>query len=248
MAEHSEISWTQSSWNPWIGCEKVSPGCDHCYAETLETRYGRDFSKVRRSTTFTDPLKWKEPRMIFTCSMSDFFHNDADQWRKEAWDIIKATPHTYQILTKRIPRMVRWAQEYGWPDNAWAGVSVESSTYLYRLDELAKVPAKVRFVSAEPLLSPLDLTHYLSKDVYVTNPADQVLDWVIVGGESGPDRRPFNPDWARSLRDQCQQAGVAFFYKQGSAFKSGQDRMLDGRTWDEMPSQQHATSGTGGAR
>ena len=240
MAEHSEIGWTNATWNPWIGCEKVSPGCDHCYAEALETRYGRDFSKVRRSTTFNDPLKWKEPRMIFTCSMSDFFHNDADQWRKDAWDIIKATPqHTYQILTKRPPRMVRWAQEHGWPDNAWAGVSVESSTYLYRLNDLIKVPAKVRFLSAEPLLEAIDIKPFFYGCSGCGNQPctckGHAVHWVIAGGESGANRRPFSADWARSLRDQCQAAGVAFFYKQGSDFKSGQDRILDGRTWNEMP-------------
>ena len=245
MAEHSEIGWTNATWNPWIGCEKVSPGCDHCYAEALETRYGRDFSKVRRSTTFNDPLKWKEPRMIFTCSMSDFFHNDADQWRKEAWDIIKATPqHTYQILTKRTTRMVQWAKKYGWLDNVWAGTSVESKQYLYRLDELGKVPAKVRFVSAEPLLELIDLEPYVNEYHHGTGECNFFgkchscypdVNWVIVGGESGADRRPFNADWAKDIRDVCKDAHVPFFYKQGSAFKSGQDRMLDGRTWNEMP-------------
>lgn len=232
MAEHSEIGWTNSTWNCWIGCEKVSPGCDHCYAETLETRYGRDFSKVRRAApaTFNAPLKWKEPRMIFACSMSDFFHNDADQWREEAMAIITATPqHTYQILTKRPSRAVHWAEKHGWPSNAWIGTSIENRQFEYRAMQLLAFPAKVRFVSAEPLLEAIDLTPYLGN----TN----CINWVIVGGESGADRRPFNADWARSLRDQCVANGVAFFYKQGSAFAPGQDRVLDGRTWNEIPEE-----------
>lgn len=228
MAEHSEIAWTNGTWNPWVGCEKVSPGCDNCYAETLETRYGRDFSKVRRSSTFNNPLHWKEPRLIFTCSMSDFFHNDADQWRKEAMEIIKATPqHTYQILTKRPTRAVRWAAANGWPQNAWIGTSVENRQFEHRAFSLLAFPAKVRFISAEPLLEAIDLRDYLGEG--------NCINWVIAGGESGKNRRPLNLDWIRSLRDQCVDAGVPFFYKQGSAFAPGQDRVLDGRTWDEIP-------------
>lgn len=229
MSKLSGIEWTEATWNPWRGCKKVSPGCDHCYMFRDQERFGNDPTVVVRSKTFKDPLKWKDPALIFTCSWSDWFHEAADEWRPEAWDIIRQTPHhTYQILTKRsgrISRHVPW-RDYGNPwSNVWLGVSVESQDEIYRVRQLATVPAAVRFISAEPLLGPLEL------DL-------GGIHWVIAGGESGPDCRPMDPKWVRSLRDQCQAAGVPFFFKQWGGWpdkRGGEAAVLDGRRWLEMP-------------
>lgn len=230
MGEASTIGWTDATWNPWYGCSKVSPGCDSCYAERQMNQYGKDFDTVQRAAkgTFYAPLKWKEPRMIFTCSWSDFFHRDAEPWLDEAMNIIRQTPqHTYQILTKRPGRMKHWADRNDWPQNAWAGVSIESEKYLPRLLLLERVSAAVRFVSAEPLLGPLRglWLWMIHRDIH----------WVIAGGESGSVYRALDLDWVRNIRDQCQKANVPFFYKQGSGPRPGRNRELDGRTWDEMP-------------
>ena len=237
MAKTSNIQWTDGTQNFWIGCEKVSEGCLNCYAETLDKRYKRDFNVVRRTSdaTFYAPLKWKEPQLVFTCSLSDFFHNDADKWREEAWDIMRRTPHlTYQVLTKRAPRMLDWSKTHGWLDNVWAGVTVETQEWVHRLDVLAKVPAKVRFVSCEPLLGPLSIAKYLqcsmcgNKAHFGSQNCPQCqrtwteqeqrrgykLDWVIVGGESGYNPRKFDLAWAASIVDQCKDAGVPVFVKQ----------------------------------
>src|SRR6266568_714170 len=219
MGERSAIEWTDATWNPWHGCTKVSPGCKHCYMYREKKQYGQNPALVVRSkTTFTGPLKWREPKRIFTCSWSDWFHETADAWRPEAWDVIRHTPqHTYLILTKRAERIRHclpplWGK--GWP-NVWLGVSVETQEYCWRIEELAQIPAAMRFVSAEPLLGPLDLSGWLAT----------AIDWVIVGGESGPKARPMDLHWARLLRDQCLQVepGVAFFLKQlgGIADKRG---------------------------
>jgi len=229
MADMSGIEWTEATWNPWMGCTKVSPGCDLCYMFREQARYGNDPAVVRRSkTTFSAPLKWKEPRVIFTCSWSDWFHADADAWRPAAWEIIRQTPHhTYQILTKRPGRIARhlppdWGD--GWT-NVWLGVSVESQATAFRIRQLAEIPARVRFVSAEPLLSgwSADLTG---------------IHWLIVGGESGPGCRPMDLEWARDLRDDCKDAGVAFFLKQLGGWPDklgGNSAVLDGRRHTEMP-------------
>ncbi len=239
MGYRTRIEWADSSWNPWLGCTKVSPGCRNCYAERIEERYGRDFSVVRRVAprTFAGPLRWKEPRMIFTCSMSDFFHEDADPWRPEAWEIIRKTPwHTYQILTKRPERIdVCLPQDWdqGWP-HVWLGTSVESQTYDYRIAQLAEVPAKVRFLSCEPLLGPLNLDFDPGYFWFSS------IGWVIVGGESDPTApRPMEPSWVRSIRDFCQAWETPFFFKQWGG-RSKVDgvwggRVLDGRIWDGMP-------------
>jgi protein gp37 len=222
VSDRTRIAWTDATWNPWYGCTKVSPGCDNCYMFREMRQYGRDPEAVTRSKTkFSDPLKWKEPRRVFTCSWSDWFHKGADAWRAEAWAIIKSTPqHTYQILTKRPGRIARhlpadWGEGY---PNVWLGVSVENQEHVFRVGQLSSVPAKVRFISAEPLLGPLDLDHYLER---------RLVDWVIVGGESGPDRvrRDMPLEWANEIRLACQRAGVAFFFKQRSALKS---EVLDG--------------------
>lgn len=214
MGETTSIEWTNATWNPWMGCSKVSPGCDSCYMFAGMLRYGRDPETVQRTkdTTFYAPLRWKEPKRIFTCSWSDFFHKQADSWREQAWDVILQTPqHTYQILTKRPGLMVAWAKTHPWPRHVWAGTSVESQRYAPRLDVLARVPAEVRFVSVEPMLGPVDLRPWLW---WGMGSRAGTLDWTIAGGESGPGARPAHPDWFRSVRDQCQVAGVPFFFKQ----------------------------------
>ncbi len=232
MGGNTSIEWTDKTWNPVTGCTKVSPGCDHCYAERMTNRFKRqDFSDIIfHPDRIHEPWGWKKPSRIFVCSMSDLFHPKVPfLFILRLFVIMAGAPqHTFQILTKRPGRMAHFANvllpKYSqgtitWPDNVWAGTSVESAKYLPRLDVLAKVPAKVRFVSAEPLLGPLP-----TLDRYLINPHSTdwvdgqghgaVLQWVIVGGESGPGARPMRPDWASSIRDQCQEAGVPFFFKQ----------------------------------
>lgn len=227
MSAGTTISWTNSTWNPWSGCTEVSEGCDNCYMMALKKRWGKDGHVViRQDRQFKEPLRWKEPRMVFTCSMSDWFHKDADPWRDEAWDIIRRTPqHTYQILTKRpgrIPRHLPSDWGDGYP-NVWLGTSVESQEYVNRIGVLVSVPGKVRFISAEPLLGPLDIEPWL---YYLPS-----LDWVIAGGESGPGRRPMEIEWMRSLYEQCRENGVAFFAKQDSAFLSEQKGRIPDDLW-----------------
>ena len=231
MASESSIEWTEATWNPWHGCIKVSPGCKNCYMYRDKKRYGQNPKAILRSkTTFFDPLKWIESKIIFTCSWSDFFLEEADDWRHEAWEIIRSTPHhTYQILTKRPERIVKLLPEDwrdGWP-HVWLGVSIEKQDYVNRKDLLLSVPAKTRFISAEPLLGPIDLG------------ALKGIHWVITGGESGPNARKLDLDWVRSIRDQCDSQRISFFHKQnGGKSKVGGawgGRILDGKTWDEMP-------------
>lgn len=228
MAEETGISWTNSTWNPWLGCTKVSTGCDNCYMYREQRQYGNDPEVVRRSKTkFSEPLKWKDGRLVFTCSWSDWFHVDADPWRDEAWDVIRRTPqHTYQILTKRPGRILRHL-----PDdcgdgyaNVWLGTSVESNEFLSRARVLRDVPAALRFISAEPLLGPLP---------------DLDLDgigWVITGGESGAGHRPIDEEWVRAIRDECVAEGVPFHHKQwGGMRPKSMGKLLDGREWCEIP-------------
>lgn len=235
MSETTAISWTDATWNPWYGCTKVSPGCAHCYMFREQRQYGRDPEVVTRSKTkFNDPLRWEEPRLIFTCSWSDFFHEAADEWRDEAWEIIRQTPqHTYQVLTKRPERILSHLPK-GWPfPNVWMGVSAENQRWHdARWGILREIPAAVRFLSCEPLLAPIDFQSewWERLDEFVWP------DWVIVGGESGPKRRPMDLGWARSIRDQCVTAGIPFHFKQvGGLRPAAGGRELDGRTWDEMP-------------
>jgi protein gp37 len=226
MGAISAIEWTEATWNPWHGCAKVSPGCAHCYMYRDKKRYGQDPSVVLRSkSTFNEPTKWVEPRLIFTCSWSDFFIEEADAWREEAWEIIRLTPqHTYQILTKR-PLRIASHLPTRWPlPNVWLGVSVENPRFFWRIESLRSVPAKVRFLSLEPLLAPMPSLPL------------EGISWVIVGGESGPDCRPMKAEWVREIRDQCAQAHVPFFFKQwGGARKDLKGRVLDGRVWSAMP-------------
>jgi protein gp37 len=218
MGKKTAISWTNSSHNFWIGCHKVSPGCKLCYAERQMKQYGRDFKTVTRTVGFAKPLKWKEPRMIFVNSWSDFFIEEADRWREDAWDIIRKTPHhTYQVLTKRPERIpdslpADWGE--GWP-HVWLGVSIETQAYMHRAKELIEVPAAVRFVSAEPLLGPLVFDSLVND-----------LDWLIIGGESGLHHRPMKMEWARALRDEWKAVDKPVFFKQQGGQRPGYNAYL----------------------
>lgn len=240
MAGRTSIEWTEATWNPVTGCTKVSPGCAHCYAETFAERfrgvsghpYEHGFDLQLRRERLEQPLEWTHPRMIFVNSMSDLFHEDiSNDYVREAFEVMrKANWHTFQILTKRSERMTQLGRGLSWPDNVWMGVSVENQRWTCRVDDLRKVRAKVRFLSCEPLLGPLSLD--------LTS-----IDWVIVGGESGPGARPMKPEWVRDIREQCQDAGVAFFFKQWGAHnelgkrvgKGKAGRLLDGQAWEGMP-------------
>lgn len=259
MSSSTAIEWTDATWNPWMGCDQVSPGCAHCYMFREQRMYGNDPALVRRSKTkFTDPLKWREPRRVFTCSWSDFFHPAADMWRPEAWDIIRQTPHlTYQILTKRPAGVLdRLPPDWGdgWP-HVWLGVSVENQRWANeRIPLLVQIPAAVRFLSCEPLLGRIDFWEAGSRggedgDPFAfsalsgtdgVDPPIPGIDWVIAGGESGPRHRPMNIAWARSLRHQCVTAGVPFFLKQLGGWpdkRGGDAALLDGKRWAQMPTR-----------
>ena len=235
MGDNSSIEWTQATWNPVTGCTKVSPGCKHCYADRMATRlkamgnprYTHGFRLTLHEDLLDLPLRWRRPRTIFVNSMSDLFHEDVPlEFIQSVFATMQAAHwHVFQVLTKRSARLAELQSQLPWPANVWMGVSVEHQDYVWRIDHLRTVPAAVRFLSCEPLLGPLDL------DL-------RGIDWAIVGGESGPGARPMDLDWARSIRDQCQAAGVAFFLKQlgGTIHKRGHGRaLLDGRQWREMP-------------
>ncbi len=244
MGKESSIEWTDATWNPWMGCTKVSEGCKNCYMFRDQKRYGHDPTVLRRSrTTFQAPLRWREPRMIFVCSWSDFFHEDVPlDWRRDAWDIMYHAGvypgHTFLLLTKRPENILDmlpagWAEGMykRWP-HIWLGVTAENQEMAdLRIPQLLKIPAAKRFVSAEPLLSPLDLAGALYQ-------AARPLDWVIAGGESGPDYRVMAEAWASDLRDQCVAVGVPFFFKQWSGVRPKKDprgMLLDGKEWKEVP-------------
>jgi protein gp37 len=224
MGETTGIAWTKSTWNPWQGCLKISPGCKLCYMYRDKERYGQDPRTVVRSKppTFNKPLSWKEPGLVFTCSWSDWFIEQADAWRDEAWDIVRRTPHlTYQILTKRPENIAArlpkdWGRGY---PNVWLGVSVEEQRYAdERIPLLLETRAAIRFLSVEPQLGPVDLDlRQLALGCGPRPIKTTGIDWVIQGGESGPKARPFDLAWARDLRDQCKAAGVAYFFKQAGA-------------------------------
>ena len=220
MGEKSKIQWTEATWNPWHGCKKVSPGCKYCYMFRDKERYGQDPTNVMRSKgKFNEPKKWPEPKLIFTCSWSDWFIEDADGWRDEAWAIIKATPqHTYQILTKRPERIkdhlpADWGEGY---PNVWLGVSIESDDQRHRMAELADIPAVVRFISAEPLIGYLDLAN----DGVVNSVIfERDIHWLIIGGESGNETgkyryRPCEMEWIQELVEGAKQYAVPVFVKQ----------------------------------
>jgi protein gp37 len=234
MADRSAIEWTEATWNPVTGCSKVSPGCAHCYAETFAERwrgvaghpYEQGFDLRLWPQRLDQPLRWKRPRTIFVNSMSDLFHEDIpDDYIAEIFRVMgEAHWHVFQILTKRHERLAELAPLLTWHPNVWMGVTIENRRFVHRADYLREVPAAVRFISAEPLLGPLEGVNLSG------------VDWLIAGGESGHKHRPVCTDWLRELRDRCLAEKVAFFFKQwgGVRSKSG-GRLLDGRTWDQMP-------------
>lgn len=224
MTKNSKIDWTDHTWNPWQGCRKVSPGCANCYMYRDKKRYGQDPGTVIRSkqATFNAPLKWKDPAKVFVCSWSDFFIEDADLWRDDAWNIIRRTPHlTYQILTKR-PENIAARLPHDWPlNNVWLGVTAENQEMAdKRIPILLKTKAIIHFVSVEPMIGPVMLLpEWLlclseGQHMNIVECGHGLINWVICGGESGPNARKMNPSWAADLKRQCSDAGWAFFMKQ----------------------------------
>ncbi|MBN9328393.1 MAG: hypothetical protein BGO38_09965 [Cellulomonas sp. 73-145] len=243
MADRSRIEWTEATWNPVTGCDRVSSGCDNCYALTLARRLkamgadkyqhdgdprtsGPGFAVTVHPASLDQPRRWQAPRTVFVNSMSDLFHAKVPlEFIQQVFQVMVETPrHTYQVLTKRPLRAARLAKHLPWPPNVWLGASVENMDVAHRVDHLRRVPSAVRFLSCEPLLGPLgglDLTG---------------IDWVIAGGESGPNYRPMDTRWARGIRDACIAAEVSFFFKQwGGRTPKSLGRELDGEFWDQMP-------------
>ena len=237
MGTLSSIEWTDMTWNPVTGCTKLSAGCKHCYAERVAERFwgDRKFTSVQTHPDRLDqPRKWRKPRTIFVNSMSDLFHEKVPSiFIKEAFKVMVECPqHQFQILTKRSDRLLDIAHELPWPLNVWMGVSVEDDRVLHRIDQLRDVPSAVRFLSLEPLIGPLE-------DLDLDG-----IDWVIVGGESGPGARPVNPNWVTSIHRQCVEQDVPFFFKQWGGVRKGDfGRSLNGRTYDEMPAPRERLTG-----
>ena len=237
MGDTTKIEWTDRTWNPWFGCTPISAGCKYCYALWQMTKYNiPEPHRVRRAsiTTFNKPLAWAkrpESTFVFTCSWGDFFHEDGDKWRAEAWSIIKQTPTLcYLILTKR-PQNIATRLPPDWDNgysNVWLGVTAENQQEAdKRLPFLLAIPAVKRFVSCEPLLGPINLKLKTNK-----------LDWIIAGGETGKGARPMALSWATSLRDQCLEYNIPFFLKQLGGYprrRDGEEATLDGHTWKEQP-------------
>lgn len=234
MATNSSIEWTESTWNPITGCTKVSPGCKHCYAERMALRlqamgqpnYAGGFKLTLHEHALELPLTWKKPRVIFVNSMSDLFHKDVPlEYIQKVFDVMyRASWNTFQVLTKRSERLLELTDALDWPDNVWMGVSVENGDCAFRIDHLRQTDARIKFLSLEPLLGPLP-----SLDL-------DGMEWVIVGGESGPGARPVREEWIIEIREQCVAKGVPFFFKQwGGVHKKRNGRLLEGRTWDETP-------------
>ncbi len=230
----SSIEWTESTWNPLTGCSKISPGCQHCYAERMARRlqamghphYTNGFRLTLHEHALELPLRWRKPQTIFVNSMSDLFHKDVPlEFIQRVFDVMRrAHWHRFQVLTKRAERLAELSASVTWPGNIWMGVSVENQRYISRIDCLRKTGAAIKFLSLEPLLGPLP-----GLDL-------QGIDWVIVGGESGPGARPVQESWVLTIRDQCRRAGVPFFFKQwGGVNKKKAGRELRGRIWNEMP-------------
>ena len=234
MALKSAIEWTETTWNPVTGCTKVSEGCENCYAERFAIRlqgmgvpkYKNGFKLTIHPEALQEPLHWRKPRLVFVCSMSDLFHPDVPtNFIRKLFEIMSnLEQHTFQVLTKRPERMRELSELLPWTRNIWVGTTVENDKYYPRIYNLVEVPAKVRFISAEPLLGPL---HNLPLNG---------INWVIVGGESGPGARYMNPEWVREIRDRCVDSGVAFFFKQwGGVNKKRNGRVLDNKIWNEYP-------------
>jgi protein gp37 len=230
----SQIEWTESTWNPLTGCNKISPGCKHCYAERMAMRlqamgqpnYANGFKLTMHEHVLTRPLQWKNPQIIFVNSMSDLFHKDVPvEFVQKVFEVMRrAWWHQFQILTKRSDHLFELSSQIEWSENIWMGVSVENSDYTFRIDHLRRTGAHIKFLSLEPLLGSLPNLNLND------------IDWVIVGGESGPRARPMAEEWVIDIRDQCLTAGVPFFFKQwGGTKKKKMGRILQGHTWDEMP-------------
>lgn len=234
MGTNSAIEWTEATWNPVTGCDKISPGCKHCYAEVMAHRlqamgqvnYRHAFDLTLQEHMLERPFTWKKAQTIFVNSMSDLFHVDVPvAYIQRVFDVmVRAHWHRYQVLTKRAERLEEVSSLLPWKPHIWMGVSVERGDYTFRIDHLRRSGAAVKFLSLEPLLGPLPALDLVD------------IDWVIVGGESGVGARPMDPAWVLDLRDQCASAGVPFFFKQwGGVNKKRAGRLLEGRTWDEIP-------------
>ena len=235
MSTLSKIEWTETTWNPVTGCTKISHGCKRCYAERMSKRlqamgmekYRQGFEVAVHESVLREPFKWKKPSLVFVNSMSDLFHKAVpSEYVKSVFDVMNQSPqHTFQVLTKRPGRVNQLGGRLNWTPNIWLGTSIESEKWLRRLDLLKATGAHTKFLSLEPLLGPLP-------ELDVSG-----IDWVIVGGESGPGARPMNAEWVRDIRDNCLSSDIPFFFKQwGGVFKKRAGRILDDRTWDEMPS------------
>ena len=241
MGLASSIEWTESTWNPVTGCDKISAGCRFCYAERMAGRlkamgqpnYRNGFSLTLHEHMVSLPLSWKKPQTIFVNSMSDLFHKDVPlEFILRVFDVMReAHWHRFQVLTKRAERLSNLSSSLQWAPNIWMGVSIENKDVIRRVDYLRNTGACVKFLSIEPLLGPLPNLNLFG------------IDWVIVGGESGPQSRPMDPEWVADIRNQCLIASVPFFFKQwGGINKKKTGRLLDGRTWDEMPAVAHNTN------
>lgn len=238
MATTSKIEWTELTWNPVTGCTKLSAGCKNCYAERMarrlkaigSARYQNGFNITLHHDLLEKPLDWKKPRVIFVNSMSDLFHEKVPlNFIKSVFNTMAKCPqHTFQVLTKRSDRLAEISGDLHWPHNVWMGVSVEDERVVNRIDDLRVSDARVKFLSCEPLIGPLPKLNLRG------------IDWVIVGGESGPNSRPMKKEWVEQIRDQCAETGVHYFFKQwGGRNKKATGRELDGRTWDAMPPLAH---------
>jgi protein gp37 len=234
----SKIEWTESTWNPVTGCTKISPGCKNCYAERMAIRlkmmgqanYSKGFQVALHEHVLEYPLRWKKPQTIFVNSMSDLFHKQIpDVFIFKVFHIMKqAYWHKFQVLTKRSTRLIELAQRLDWPKNVWIGVSVENESVKFRIDDLRLIPAAIRFLSLEPLLGQF-------RSIDLTN-----IDWVIVGGESGPRARPMKKEWVIQIKEQCLAQNIPFFFKQwGGINKKKTGRLLEGVTWDDMPMEKN---------
>jgi protein gp37 len=230
----SRIEWTEVTWNPTTGCDKISSGCKHCYAETLSRRleamgmkkYRNGFKLTLHPDSLFIPYSWKTPKIVFVNSMSDLFHDEVPiEYIQKVFNVMnECSQHTFQVLTKRAERLKSVSSNLNWPDNIWMGVSIENENVLDRYENLIECDARIKFLSLEPLIGPLPNLRFDN------------IDWVIVGGESGPGARIMKKEWVLDIKNRCLKAGVPFFFKQwGGINKKQSGRLLEGRTWDELP-------------
>jgi protein gp37 len=237
----SKIEWTETTWNPLTGCSKISTGCKNCYAEKMALRlkamksanYENGFKLTCHPVTLGIPFSWSKPKMVFVNSMSDLFHEDVPAlFIKKVFEVMRiASQHQYQILTKRSEILLKMNASLRWMDNIWMGVSVETSDYQFRIEHLKQTDAKIKFISFEPLLNDIGQVNL------------DGIDWVIVGGESGPGARPIKKEWVLNLQHQCNEKNIAFFFKQwGGANKKKNGRLLDGKLWSQMPESRLSSS------